>query len=149
MKYERSFRARWDKSLEEYGYAQISNVFLERYSNLGITNVEAMFLIHLLKHKWDVRNPYPSLNTVAKNMGVGRGTAQNYARNLEEKGFIKRIFRNHDTSEYNLEILIKILVYIAGYRNLDERDIKNAADTYRKLHTKEYPLKDSFIKDIK
>jgi len=54
------FAKRWAKELEEDGHVQISTFFLENYHRLKpypLTHGEAMFVVHLMQHKWGVEAP--------------------------------------------------------------------------------------------
>ncbi len=114
---ERSFRARWGEPLKKYGHTQVSNVFLDNYSKLGISNQEAIFIIHCFKYKWTVDHPFPAFTTIAKKMSKDRITVQRYARNLEKKGFIIRIYQNGIPSKINLTPLIKTLEKCILFKN--------------------------------
>jgi len=149
---EKSFRARWSEALEKYGYTTISNVFISNYALLDITTSEAMFIIHCFKYKWTVKAPYPSFNTLAKDMGNNRNTVQRYARSLEKKGYLKRVYSNGTPSKININPLIEVLERIAPYNKLDRGSIKNMIKPYQNLDTKEeasrIKIKEGVIKSI-
>lgn len=138
MAHEKSFRARWSEALAKYGYTQVANRFLEYYHALGITQEEAMFIIQCFKFKWDVDFPYPSLNTIAKAMGMSRNTVQRYLRSLENKGFVKRVRREGASSKLNLEPLIKKLEQLP-YLNLDNGNNQKCTKPCPNPDTKEDP----------
>jgi len=138
MDYEKSFRATWSQALEKYGYTQVANRFLEYYHKLGITQEEAMFVIHCVKYKWTIESPYPSLATIAKAMGISRNSVQRYARSLQNKGLIKRIRREGAPSKINIEPLIKKLELVP-YLNLDDGDNQKCTKPCPNPDTKEDP----------
>ncbi len=70
---------------------------------------EALFVIHLMWYKWDDAPPYPSLNTLARRIGITSIYARKLARSLEEKGFLKRLPRVGSTNAYDLTQLFKKL----------------------------------------
>ena len=82
----------WSSTLAETGHVPVVNAFLEHYSSLkpALTTGEAMFVIFLMKHKWDEAAPFPSYQRIARMMGVSHKMARRYAANLEKKGYLER-----------------------------------------------------------
>src|SRR5438046_710072 len=64
---KRDVADRWTPLLILDGWTGVSNTFLKAYSHLDppLTPAEAMFIIHLLQHKWGEGAPFPSLSTIA------------------------------------------------------------------------------------
>jgi hypothetical protein len=143
---ERSFRARWSEGLEDYGYTQISNVFIERYAALGINGAQAMFIIQLMEYKWDVNSPYPAYEAIAKKCNVKTATVRTYAKALERKGLLKRVPRPGYTNEFDLSPLIARLEYIAPYKKYSNEDIRIILKPYQNSNTKEDPLRKNILK---
>jgi len=108
---QRAVTARWTQKLAEAGWTPICHAFLRHYGSLHpvISPVEAMFVVHLMMHKWDDRNPYPTFATLARQMGVSVSTARGYARSLEKKGYLVRIAHTGDANEFDLSRLFAIL----------------------------------------
>lgn len=103
---------RWSKEFEGDGFVPVIHYFLDNYSQLKpypLTHNEAMFVIHLIRYKWDEKEPYPAYKTIAKQMGISDKSARRYAKSLEEKNFLGRTIRKNDTNKFNLEPLIKAL----------------------------------------
>jgi DNA-binding transcriptional MocR family regulator len=144
MNKEKSFRARWGEVLAKNGITAISTLFLRIYPRMDITTVEAMFIVHCFSYKWTVDSPYPSFFTVANEMGVGRGTVQRYARSLEEKGFIKRVYRKGNSSEIDVTPLIKILEHLIPCSKLDKESVEICKEAYLKTNNKKEALIKSF-----
>lgn len=90
-------------------YTPISYYFLEHYSAMDITGEEAMFIIHLVQHKWFRGHAFPSYKRLAALMGVSLNATRRYARDLEKKGFIKRIPRDRGSNLFSLEPLFVAL----------------------------------------
>ena len=76
------------------------NIFLTRYSELGITTSEAMLIIQLMSFKWTDQNPYPSFTELAKRMGMTPTAVRNHARALQQRGLIRRVPRRGATNEF-------------------------------------------------
>jgi hypothetical protein len=58
-----AFDERWAPALRPDGHVQVSSYFLEHYHRLQpypLTHGEAMFVIHLMQHKWSAQAPFPS-----------------------------------------------------------------------------------------
>jgi hypothetical protein len=109
------FAKRWSKELEEDGHVQISTFFLENYHQLKpypLTHGEAMFVVHLMQHKWGAEAPYPGYKTLAKRMGVSDKTARRLAKSLEDKRYLQREIREAQTNKFHLKKLIDALVAI-------------------------------------
>ena len=107
------FAKQWDAELEEDGHARISTFFLENYHRLkpySLTHGEAMFVVHLMQHKWGEASPYPGYKTIAKRMGVSDKTARRLARSLEDKKYLIREVREAKTNIFHLTKLMSALV---------------------------------------
>jgi len=119
----------WDER-----FTIIPNLLLKHYVKLGITEVELVFLLQLIKRAWwDKENAFPFYDTIAEEMGKERRTIIRIARGLcttytwkdeegEEKtykgkGFIviiPRIEKNGQTSnDFNFKPLFEALRKIA------------------------------------
>jgi hypothetical protein len=63
---QRDVAARWTPHLASGGFTPIVDFFLDHYRELGITNLEAMFLVHLIRFKWTSQMPFPGFKRLAK-----------------------------------------------------------------------------------
>ncbi len=107
------FAKKWAAELESDGHVQVSTSFLENYHRLKpypLTHGEAMFIVHLMQHKWGEAAPYPGYKTIAKRMGVSDKTARRLARSLEEKKYLVREVRQANTNLFHLAKLMAALV---------------------------------------
>ena len=106
-----SVESRWTPALTERGFTPVSIFFLDNYHLLvpKLSYAEAMFIIHLLRFKWSEEDPYPSLITIARQMGISSQMARHHARHLEKSGFLKRELRFGETNRYNLQPLFDAL----------------------------------------
>jgi hypothetical protein len=108
-----SFKEKWAPELERDGYVQVSTFFLENYFRLKpyeLTHGEAMFVIHLMQHKWGTDAPFPSYKTIAQRMGVSTKTVRRMAASLQLKKYIKREVRIGTTNRFHLQNLMTALV---------------------------------------
>jgi hypothetical protein len=93
------------------GFTPVSVFFLENYAALPkpLTHAEAMFVIQLMRHKFDNEAPFPGFPTLAKRMGVTPAAARGYARSLETKGYLRRQQRVARSNKFHLEALFAAL----------------------------------------
>ncbi len=90
----------------------VVNHFLDYYHALqpyDLTHSEAMFIIHLIRYKWDESAPYPGYKTLAKQMGISHKSARRYAQSLETKGYLLRQKRLAETNKFDITPLIRAL----------------------------------------
>ena len=69
------FAKKWAAELESDGHVQISTFFLENYHRLkpySLTHGEAMFVVHLMQHKWGAEAPYPGYKTILRVVHTSR-----------------------------------------------------------------------------
>lgn len=107
----REISKRWTPALIADGFTPVSDFFLKNYHSLKppIKATEAMFLVHLMSHKWDNSAPFPSFSTIAARMGVTAAAARGYARNLEKSGYLTRVQRIGQTNRFLVEPLFRAL----------------------------------------
>lgn len=102
----------WGPSLGAH-FAPVSQVFLRNYHRLGpegLSSAEALFIIHLVSHKWDERAPYPSLGSIAKRMGMETRSVRKIAQRLESAGLVVRHRRSKGgTNTYEIGGLLRAL----------------------------------------
>ena len=112
----RSYAARWQHSeLLEAGYLVVPSVFLRHYSRLkpySLTHGEALFVLHVMEHKWDEAAPFPSYVTLARRMGVSTKMVRRYAKALDGKGYLNRVVRTGDTNRFDLRPLFDKLLKV-------------------------------------
>lgn len=102
---------RWTPTLVEGGWVPISTFFLDNYHRLEpkLSSLEAMLVVHLMRHKWDERMPYPTFKTLAKRMGVSPTATRNHARSLEKKRFLNRVLTQGSPNQFDLTPLFDAL----------------------------------------
>jgi DNA-binding MarR family transcriptional regulator len=107
------FAKMWAAELVDDGHVRISTFFLENYHRLkpySLTHGEAMFIVHLMQHKWGADAPYPGYKMIAKRMGVSDKTARRLAKSLEEKKYLVREVRQATTNRFHLNKLMDALI---------------------------------------
>lgn len=107
------FEKRWASALKPDGFVPVSTFFLENYHRLkpfDLTYGEAMFVVHLMQHKWDENAPFPAYKTIAQRMRVSAKSARRLAASLEQKGYLKREMRVGVTNRFHSKGLMDALV---------------------------------------
>ena len=94
------------------GWVGVPVAFLRLYGSLKpyqLTVAEAMFVVQVMAYKWSAKAPFPSYGTIAKRMGVSTKMVQRYARQLEEKGYLRRLARIGTSNAFDLQPLFDAL----------------------------------------
>lgn len=79
--------------------------------DIGLDGGDLAFVCAVLKHKWDDKPPYPSLQTIATESGTSLSTATRTGAGLAKRGLIRVTKRGaNKPSEYDLEPLFDGLV---------------------------------------
>jgi DNA-binding MarR family transcriptional regulator len=105
----RDVAARWTPNLARGGWTPVCDLFLDSYKKLGITNLEALFVIHLVRFKWSSAMPFPGFKRIANKMGITPTAARAHARSLEKKGLVKRVERSGSSNRFDLTELFQRL----------------------------------------
>jgi DNA-binding MarR family transcriptional regulator len=119
-----TFAKMWAAELEDEGHVRISTFFLENYHRLKpypLTHGEAMFVVHLMQHKWGEDAPYPGYKSIAKRMSVSDKTARRLAKSLEDKKYLFREVRRANTNVFHLTKLMNALVVLKKSANVKEK----------------------------
>jgi DNA-binding transcriptional regulator YhcF (GntR family) len=97
---DRTIRSRWggDERLISEGWLGVPRLFFITVAALGLTPAETAFVLHLMSFKWSKANPFPSHRLLANRLGVSPKQIQKYARQLEEKGLLRRIARREEAT---------------------------------------------------
>ena len=119
---------RWTPALVQGGWTPVSDFFLEWYRHLPLplSNLEAMLVIHLIKHKWTRQAPWPSFKRLANRMGLTPTAVRNHARNLEKKGYLRRIERRGRANQFDLTPLFSALERLGPEQARPERQKADA-----------------------
>ncbi len=133
-----AFSDKWSSRLETGGFTNIPNVLIKNQSKLGITDPEMVVIVSLASYKWDQRLPYPSIPTLSKHIGKTPGAIRNNIRTLEKKGYIKRVYRDNQSNQYDLRPLIKVLEsYTQPIKKIVSTRHKSSTPPYQDINTKE------------
>jgi predicted transcriptional regulator len=115
-----------------------------------LSPTEMIVLFHLVGSWWKKDEmPFPSLNTLADQIGISQRQVQRSINTLEEKGYLKRIKKKIKgviaSNVYDLSPLVETLKIVADhFVNKHPRNIKSPKDDLveKKDQTKRKPQKD-------
>lgn len=104
--------AKWTKPLMEAGWNAIPSIIIEKQEALGLDAIDMNIILHLSNYWWHADNlPCPSVETIARAVGVSGRTVQKRVKALQELGLLTRTERRNtrfgsDTNLYSFEGLI-------------------------------------------
>jgi len=105
---------RWTPGIAKEGWTPIADLFLSRYTRLGVSSSEAMVIIHLVSHKWDEELPFPSARRLSERMGMTETAVRNHIRSLEKKQLLRRQRRDGKANLFDLSPLFQKLELTNG-----------------------------------
>jgi DNA-binding transcriptional MocR family regulator len=93
------------------GFMPVPVFFLDNYHRLGVPlkNIEVLIILHLMRHKYDARAPFPSLTNIARKMSISDTAVRNHVRSLEVKGYVRREPRKAKSNAYHFDGLLERL----------------------------------------
>ena len=126
----------WTKKLGKK-FTPVSKYFLENYHRLPfpISATEFLFIVHLLKFKWDEAMPFPAIGTLAKNMLKSSTAVRAAARSLERKKYLKRHMTRGRPNHFDLEPLFKAVEKLYDADNAAEAKSNEAGKRRRNRRT--------------
>jgi predicted transcriptional regulator len=87
---------KWSKPLMDAGWNVIPNVIIEKQAALGLDAIDMNIIVHLSHYWWQPENlPRPSVETIAKAIGVTPRTIQKRIKALHELELVTREERRH------------------------------------------------------
>lgn len=128
--------AKWTKPLMDAGWNAVPSIIIEKQEALGLDALDMNIVIHLSNYWWHPDNlPHPSVETIAKAIGVKPRTVQKRIKSLHELGLLTRTERRNtrfgsDTNLYGFGGLITAALPFAQEK-LAERAKRNEAEKDR------------------
>lgn len=112
---KRDIITRWggDPAIMSKGFVAVPVRLLMSYAALKplcLTVPEAMFVVQVMAFKWDAKAPFPGYKKVAMRMGISEAYARKLARQLEGKGFLRRVARVGSTNGFDFQPLFEKLM---------------------------------------
>ncbi len=87
---------KWTKPLLQSGWSAIPNIIIEKQALIGLDPTDLNIVIHLLRN-WTNSNelPSPTVEKIAKDIGISVRTVQKHLADLQQSGLITRIERRN------------------------------------------------------
>lgn len=128
------FEDKWSSNLVNRGYAQVLKCLFNCMSkqDLDISPNELAVLINIIDRCWNAGDKaFPSVKTLAQNIGKSESTIKNLTRSLEKKGFIAKTQRYNASNLYSLEPLDEkldehLVFHCKYYQNKIDHDYDGA-----------------------
>lgn len=109
----RTNEKKWTKALMATGWSAFPNIIIEKQQALGLDALDMNIIIHLVQYWWLPDNlPHPSVETIAKAIGVTPRTIQKRIAALEALKLLGREERRNTpngsmTNRYHFDGLIE------------------------------------------
>ena len=133
---DRSVAVRWTEKLASAGYSPVPSYFLKNYHRLrphagadGLTSTEAMIILQIMDFRWDARAPFPTVTTIAKQMGLQARTVRAAIARMESLKYIRRqLAANGGPNRYHFDGLFAALdaLYDEDVKKADEQKKEGA-----------------------
>lgn len=128
----RDLGRRWTPAVAAGGFTPVPMLLLQSIHLLPagtapgarcLNSTETMVLIQLLSHKWDNRDPFPALTTIAARMGLSTRAVRAAVKTLEGAGYLQRqpTYRG-GSNRYDLSGLFAVLEEIQQARKADQTE---------------------------
>ncbi|GAC1528769.1 MAG: hypothetical protein NVS2B16_36390 [Chloroflexota bacterium] len=86
--YDQRIIAYFGDAVLQAGFMPLPHLFLRHYRQLGLSHIQAMFVLQLMEIAWDLSRPPTSIAKLAARMGVGHPTIQMCSRELHTLGLV-------------------------------------------------------------
>lgn len=88
--------SRWGVVLAKTKFTELANGFLDHYAKIkvdgeSLNSSDAMFIIHLMRFKWDQHPPHPGYDYIAHLMGLTVPAVRKIAKKLERMNLVERV----------------------------------------------------------
>ena len=118
----------WPGRIKKHGFVMVPNILVSYQRRLGLSPQQMNMILHLLSYYWNKeRLPFPSKALISNRMGVSTRTVQRITQELENAGYIEKVFRTkrgrgQSSNAYSLDGLINRIVELENeYSESSER----------------------------
>ena len=123
---DRRLVARYGAAALDDGYAAIPRVVIRRRHALGVTAAEWDYICEVWSYWCAERLPGPSVEDLARGLGVDQSTIRRHRASLERKGFL-RIVPDGPYNRYDLRPLIDAAVGLARVEDHSDTPVDDPA----------------------
>ncbi len=115
---KRHSEKKWGATVISQGFCIVPALLLRAQGRLGLSATQLALILQLSEFWWeDGKLPWPKKETVAKRLGITEKQVQRLARELEQRGYIKRVTRmtrhGQTSNAYDLSGLVSKLQALA------------------------------------
>ncbi len=100
---------RWSERIIARGFTPVPSLLLQTFAELELTPAEALLVIHIAAHQWDKKAPFPSMQRLARLMGVSARYIRKMVLRLEELKLVSRQARSGTSNLFDLSGLVRLL----------------------------------------
>lgn len=142
----KAIEKRWGKALADVGWTAIPNIVLEKQKDLGLKPTDINVILQIAKHWWEAGSqPWPSVASIAKCIGVETRTVQRSLKKLEDAGLLERVPRYYaqggqKSNAYTFNGLIEKATPFAE-EELETRKKRKREDQARRRRPKPFAVK--------
>lgn len=128
---KRSFESKWGKAVAAQGFCMLPALLLRAQRRLGLSPSQLAVIIQLCDFWWDDdKVPWPKKETIAQRLNLSEKQVQRIVRDLEGRGYVKRVKRvtrhGQTSNGYDLAGLVQKLQEL-------EPEFAAAAEAKRKV----------------
>ena len=123
----------WGNTILDEGFTTIPNLIIRNYRKVGLTHGEYSLLTILFSFKHDVKDPYPSQETLAKifygdsyEEGKSERALRKLIKSMEDKNLLEVSFRyiegKRKSNQYNFKLLIDACLAHMQPKKVEEKE---------------------------
>lgn len=91
---------KWGKLTHDKGWIYIPKLLIRHQAELGITSAELNVILVILSYWWEKEEkPWPSVATMARQIGKNPSTVRRLLTSLVEKKYLRKTRRNNPLNE--------------------------------------------------
>jgi predicted transcriptional regulator len=110
--------AKWGTEVMAIGFCILPSLLFRAQNRLGLKSTHLAVILQLADFWWHDDNlPYPKKQTIAERIGLKEKQVQRLVRDLQQRGYVKRIVRKtphgQTSNFYDLSGLVKKLQELA------------------------------------
>jgi hypothetical protein len=110
--------AKWGTDVMAIGYCILPSLLFRAQNRLGLRMSHLAVILQLAEFWWyDDKLPWPKKQLLAERLGIKEKQVQRLVRDLEQRGYIKRVTRNtphgQTSNAYDFSGLVKKLQQLA------------------------------------
>jgi hypothetical protein len=115
---QRKSEQKWGADVMARGFCILPSMLFRAQHRLGLNLGQLALVVQIAEFWWEAsKNPYPKKETLAARLGISPKQVQRIAKQLEDRGYLKRVRRvtgrGQTSNGYDLAGLVKKLQELA------------------------------------